>query len=76
MVLGMDLFMAIRAGDVARVKELAAQGEDVTKPDADGWTALHLAAYDGRDQVVRALMQLGAALDAPTRDGATAHAIR
>jgi hypothetical protein len=69
-VLGVELFMAIRAGDVARVNELGALGQYVNEQDQKGCTPLHLAASDGRDQVVRALLALGADLEAQDVKGA------
>jgi hypothetical protein len=42
------LLRAAGSGNVARVRELAALGTDVTEKDADGWrwTALHVAAQN------------------------------
>lgn len=39
---------------------------------SSGWTFLHQAAYAGSEAAVRALIRLGAAPDAPDRDGTTA----
>ncbi|KAJ1479936.1 ankyrin repeat-containing domain protein [Baffinella frigidus] len=45
---------------------------DVDAPDQWGNTALHLAAWCGRDDVVRTLLKAGSAVDAQAKDGWTA----
>lgn len=57
---------AAAAGDVGRVRALAAAGADCNARDADGATALMLAAHSGNLDMVRALIEAGA--DANARD--------
>ena len=75
---------AARAGDVARVRELIADGVDVNEPyefgDAHlpfgggvpGRAALGVAAYAGHADVVRALVNAGAYVDHVDEGGFTA----
>jgi ankyrin repeat protein len=51
------------AEDLAR--DVAADPELVARPAADGFTALHLAAFLGGPDAVRVLLAAGAAADAP-----------
>jgi ankyrin repeat protein len=44
---------------------------DINSARSDGWTALHGAAYNGADTVVRFLAKNGASLDARDKDGRT-----
>ncbi|HEY4943333.1 MAG TPA: ankyrin repeat domain-containing protein [Rhizomicrobium sp.] len=58
---GLTLQEAAAAGDVARVEALLREAPwTIQSLSADGWTALHLAAYVGRDAVVIRLLELGA----------------
>ena len=55
------LVIAVRAGDVARVRALCAAGESVDAPTTcAGYTALSLALVRGDVMMVRALLDLGA----------------
>ena len=52
---------AAAAGDVDRISELLGQAPwTIQSLSADGWPALHLAAYLGRDAAVNRLLELGA----------------
>jgi ankyrin repeat protein len=52
---------AAAAGDLARVESsVAASPWTIQSLSADGWTALHLAAFLGRDAIVVRLLELGA----------------
>lgn len=52
---------AAAAGDVPRIEELIARAPwTIQSLSADGWTALHLAAFLGRDAAVIRLLELGA----------------
>jgi ankyrin repeat protein len=52
---------AAAAGELARVEAcIAAAPWTIQSLSADGWTALHLAAFLGRDGVVVRLLELGA----------------
>lgn len=58
---GLTLHEAAAAGEAARVEEcLRAAPWTVHSLSADGWSALHLAAFLGRDAVVEQLLALGA----------------
>jgi ankyrin repeat protein len=58
---GLTLHEAAAAGDVARIDVLLGQAPwTIQSLSADGWTALHLAAYLGRDAAVIRLLELGA----------------
>jgi len=57
----LSLHEAAAAGDLARVGACIAAAPWTTQSlSADGWTALHLAAFLGRDTVVVRLLELGA----------------
>jgi len=56
----MDVFEAIRSSDLDRVRELAAHAVD---RDEDGISAVLLARYYGRDDMVEALMPAPEELD-------------
>jgi ankyrin repeat protein len=65
------LHSAVIDGDVPQVRKLLAAGE---KPDAtvdNGWTALHFAAQEWLVDVVRALIEAGASVDARDAHGNT-----
>ncbi len=58
---GLTLQEAAAAGDVPRIEELLGQAPwTIQSLSADGWTALHLAAYLGRDAAAIRLLELGA----------------
>ncbi|MGZ5938134.1 MAG: ankyrin repeat domain-containing protein [Rhizomicrobium sp.] len=58
---GLTLQEAAAAGDLARVEACVATAPwTIQSLSADGWTALHLAAFLGRDDVVVRLLELGA----------------
>lgn len=57
----LEFFAAVMQGDTARVEELiAANRSQVSAMSPDGWTPLHLAAFFGRDETARALLNTGA----------------
>jgi ankyrin repeat protein len=57
----LSLHEAAAAGDAARVEEcLKSAPWAINTLSADGWTALHLAAFLGRDAAVLRLLALGA----------------
>ncbi len=57
----LSLYEAAASGDTARVEEcLKAAPWAINSLSADGWTALHLAGFFGRDATVLRLLALGA----------------
>jgi ankyrin repeat protein len=60
-----DLFAAVCAGDVERVREiLDATPESARSRDSEGATALHYAAENGHREIVALLLDAGAAINA------------
>jgi quinoprotein dehydrogenase-associated probable ABC transporter substrate-binding protein len=55
-----ELSNAIIASDLDRVKFLVGKGADVNKPDSQGWTPLLNAARQKKDEIAKALIELGA----------------
>ena len=53
------ILKAAKCGDVASVERLLSAGEGVNARHPLGWGALHVAAINGRREVVRALLQAG-----------------
>lgn len=65
----LNVFDAAAFGDTDRVRtRLADDGGLVTKWSADGFTALHFAAYLGGAGAVRALIEAGSDVDAAARN--------
>lgn len=62
---------AARAANVKLLKKLIANGANVNKPNARGYTALHLAAMIQSAETVKFLLQKGANPKFPMRDGYT-----
>ncbi|KAJ1279907.1 hypothetical protein BS78_04G191200 [Paspalum vaginatum] len=67
----MRLLFAACQGDAAGVEELLRSGVDVDSIDLDGRTALHIAACEGRGEVVRLLLDWKANINARDRWGST-----
>jgi len=65
-----SLLAAAQSGNVTAVGELIRQGAQVGFSEGDGMTALHWAAYNGHEEVVRQLLDAAAPLEAETRNGA------
>ena len=53
-----------RHGDLEAIEDFIAVGKDVNEPDADGRTPLHYAVAFGRDDVLSALIEAKANLEA------------
>lgn len=58
-------------GDLKGIEELLDDGTDVNFSDIDGRTALHVAACQGRADVVQLLLRRGAEVDLKDRWGST-----
>ena len=69
---GMTLHQAATSGDVAEMRRLVANGRNVNERDANGDTAMHLAADYGHAEVLRVLVELGADKEAKNAAGLTA----
>ncbi|HEY2869108.1 MAG TPA: ankyrin repeat domain-containing protein [Gaiellales bacterium] len=68
----LDMYEAAALGRAARVADVVSADPDAVRAEAaDGFTALHLAAYFGQLEVAAVLLEHGAAVDAqagnPTR---------
>jgi ankyrin repeat protein len=50
------LLRAANYGDIRRMKELLAQGADITERDKDGWGVLQYAGYDAQYMTMRWLL--------------------
>lgn len=57
------LIESAQKGDVAQVQRAIRQGINVDAQNAEGFTALMLAAFEGHPSVVEALLQAGATVD-------------
>lgn len=60
----LNVFEAAAVGDANRLKELIAGDSSITRQSSDGWTPLHLAAFFGRTDAARRLIDSGADLKA------------
>lgn len=66
------LFWAAQAGIRRQVKRYIRAGGDVDVRDRWGSTALHIAALNGRPEIVRLLREAGADVELPNAAGRTA----
>jgi ankyrin repeat protein len=65
----LDVFEAAALGYVDRLRERLLESDDAAAAfSPDGFTALHLAAFFGKAEVARLLLEHGAAVDAYTRN--------
>ena len=65
----LSVFEAAAFDDTARLAELIAADRSVIGSwSGDGWQALHLAAYFGRAEAARMLLDADAAVDEPSRN--------
>jgi ankyrin repeat protein len=65
-----DVFLASENGDVVKLQRLLkADAGLVTAYNADGWTALHLAAHYGQLEAAEVLLSHGADSDARSHNG-------
>ncbi len=58
-----DLLKAVNADDISRVKDLLKEGLDVNGMNKNGWSALMIAASKGNVDILKLLIENGAALD-------------
>lgn len=65
----LDLFEAAALGYSDLVGELLDSGDEITAWSVDGFSALHLASFFGRVGTVRFLLEKGAPIDRPSRNG-------
>lgn len=65
----LDLFEAAALGRADILGELLDSGDEVAAWSADGFSPLHLAAFFGRVATVRLLLERGAPVDRPSRNG-------
>src|SRR5262249_18711877 len=67
--LGQELFLAVTERDLAGVQSLLKRGADPNSRDVLEVTPLDVAAAYGQTEVIEALLQAGAKLDAPSPAG-------
>jgi uncharacterized protein len=65
----LDCFEAAATGTQERVEQLLQKDPvSINSYSSDGWTALHLAVFFGRVNIVHLLLSKGANIDAPSRN--------
>jgi len=67
-----SLWWSATWGDERRIRQLAARGKNISVPDYDNRTALHLAACEGHDNLVTLMLGLEADINAMDLHGSTA----
>lgn len=71
---GYELYSAVKAGKVAKIKELINDGADVNyvfKPEEYGYTSLHMAAYYAMNETIELLVNNGASINCCSLTGKT-----
>jgi ankyrin repeat protein len=68
---GSDLVSASRCGKLDEVRKLVNSGSDIEQRDANGCSALYMAALYGHEEIARFLLSCGADTEAATDSGAT-----
>lgn len=68
---GIKLMYLANDGDLDGIRELLDSGTDVNFHDTDGRTSLHVAACQGRPDVVELLLERGADVDVQDQWGST-----
>ncbi len=67
MIMLRQFFLAIRTNNLVELKKFSDHlAHYVNKTDVDGWSALHFAAIQGNEGMIRLLIAAGALLDANT----------
>jgi ankyrin repeat protein len=69
---GQMLLQATEAGDIVQMQALLGKGAEVNARNAQGWTALHVAAAGGDLAVIALLLHHGADVHAQSHIGTTA----
>lgn len=64
-----DLLKAVNADDISRIKDLINEGLDVNGMNERGWSALMIAASKGNMEILKLLIENGAALDDKNHQG-------
>lgn len=64
---------AVKNKQDAEVVRMLDAGQDINMQNEEGWTALHVAAEDGNERMVRYLLARGARTDIKTKTGRTAY---
>lgn len=59
-----ELIAAVSDADLLRVRQLLAEGAEPRSRDGNAWSALHIAACLGNNEIVVALLDAGADIDA------------
>ena len=67
------LRLASAMDDAGTVERLAKDGHDPNAPDIDGWTSLHVAAYNNSTNVSALLLRTGARIGAANEGGTPLH---
>lgn len=70
----LSVFEAAAFDDIGRLDSLIRQSPDIVESwSADGWQPLHLAAFFGRVEAVRTLLDADAPVDEPSRNVMVVH---
>jgi hypothetical protein len=64
-----DLLKAVNADDISRIEDLLNEGLDVNGMNERGWSALMIAASKGNMEILKLLIENGAALDDKNHQG-------
>src|SRR6516164_7584467 len=65
------LISAVKAGDLAAVRNLIKDASKINAPETDGTTALHWAVREDNLEIIRLLLRSGANVKARNRYGVT-----